>query len=160
MGATQFLSLTPVTQAATIVNMSRNSHFGDAFGMSRQEASKIHAEALAGHVWDKVMEPFGGEGGYRTAVQSEAYDRMRESGYGAEHIKIDNDRDGDSYVEHSSGPYRARWYGGSYADIHHTSDPDSAIDTLHVGHESDPDKGSEIQRRLEQWHNDQAEYYR
>jgi hypothetical protein len=140
--------------------MSRNAHFGDAFGVSRHEASEMHTHALAGHIWDKVMEPFGGEGGFRTSVQSEAYDRIRQSGYGAEHISIDNDRDGDSYVEHSSGPYRARWYGGTYADIHHSSDPGSAIDTLNIGHEAHPEKGTDLQKRLDDWHQDQAQHYR
>lgn len=140
--------------------MSRNGNFGEAFGISRQEEARMHGEALGAHIWDKVMEPFGGESGFKNAIHSETYDRIRESGYGAEHIKMDADDDGAPYVEHKSGPYRARWYGGTYADIHHISDPDSAIDTLHVGHEAHPDKGTDIQSRLHEWHQDQSQYYR
>lgn len=140
--------------------MSRNGNFGEAFGISRQEEARIHGQALGAHIWDKMMEPFGGESGFRTGIQSEAYDRMRQSGYGAEHIKIDANRDGDSYVEHKSGPYRARWYGGLYADIHHSSQPEHAIDALNVGHEAHPDKGTDIQSRLDEWHRDQSQYYR
>lgn len=138
--------------------MSRNGNFGEAFGISRQEEARIHGEALGAHIWDKMMEPFGGESGFKNALNSETYDRIRESGYGAEHIKFDEDN--SPYVEHKSGPYRARWHGGTYADIHHASDPESAIDTLHVGHEAHPDKGSDIQSRLDEWHRDQSQYYR
>lgn len=140
--------------------MSRNSNFGEAFGISRHEEARMHGEALGAHIWDKVMEPFGGEGGYRKAIQSESYDRIRQSGYGAEHIKMDAHDDHSPYVEHRSGPYRARWYGGTYADIHHVKQPDHAIEALHVGHEAHPDKGNDIQSRLDEWHRDQSQYYR
>lgn len=140
--------------------MSRNQNFGEAFGISRHEEARMHGEALGAHIWDKVMEPFGGESGFKNALHSETYDRIRQSGYGAEHIKMDGRDDGAPYVEHKSGPYRARWYGGTYADIHHTSDPESAIDTLHVGHEAHPDKGTDIQSRLHEWHQEQSQYYR
>lgn len=141
--------------------MSRNANFGESFGMSRQEQAQIQGQALGAHIWDKMMEHWGGESGFKNAIHSESYDRIRESGYGPEHIKFDHEKDdGAPFVEHRSGPYRARWYGGTYADVHHTSDPDSAIEALNVGHEAHPDKGTDIQQRLEEWHRDQSEYYR
>ena len=140
--------------------MGRNAHFSEGFGLSRHEMAEIQGRAIGAHIWDKVMEPFGGESGFKNAIHSDAYDRIRESGYGAEHIRMDHEDDGAPFVEHKSGPYRARWYGGTYADIHHSSDPGSAIDTMHVGHEAHPDKGSDIQGRLEEWHRDQSQYYR
>lgn len=141
-------------------DMSRNESFGEGFGVSRQEESEMAGRALGAHLWDQIMTPFGGEGGYRTAVHSEAYDRMRQSGYDVEKIQINNDGDGESFVEHQSGPYRARWFGGTYADIHHASDPGTAIDTLNVGHEAHPDKGTDIQNSLDTWHNETSQYYR
>ena len=140
--------------------MSRNQNFGEGGGLSRQEQSEIQGRALGAHIWDKVMEPFGGESGFKNAIHSETYDRIRQSGYGAEHIKMDRADDHAPYVEHSSGPYRARWYGGTYADIHHVSDPGTAIDTLNVGHEAHPDKGTDLQSRLHEWHQEQSQYYR
>jgi hypothetical protein len=140
-------------------NMGRGDNFGEGFGVSRQEEVEMSGRALGAHVWDQIMTPFGGEGGYRKAVQSEAYDRMRESGYGAEHIKIDNDGEGSAYVEHQSGPYRARWFGGTYADIHHVSDPGAAIDTLNIGHQAHPDKGTELQKSLDSWHEEVGKHY-
>ena len=138
--------------------MSRNAHFGDAFGMSRQESNEIQGRALGGHIWDKMMQSWGGESGFKNALHSSAYDRIRQSGYGAEHIKFDHQDDGAPYVEHAAGPYRARWHGGTYADIHHVSDPGTAIDTLHVGHEAGPDK--DIQGQLHAWHREVSEHYR
>jgi len=141
--------------------MSRNQNFGEAFGISRHEEARMHGEALGAHIWDTIMEPWGGESGFKNAIHSESYDRIRESGYGPEHIKFDHEKDdGAPYVEHHSGPYRARWYGGTYADIHHTSEPDSAIDALNVGSKAHPDKGSDLQSGLETWHKEQSQYYR
>ena len=140
--------------------MSRNQNFGEAIGLSRHEQSEIQGRALGAHMWGKLMEPFGGESGFKNAIHSETYDRIRQSGYGAEHIKMDAGDDHAPYVEHRSGPYRARWYGGTYADIHHVSDPETAIDTLNVGHEAHPDKGNDLQSRLHEWHQDQSQYYR
>lgn len=138
--------------------MSRNAHFGESFGMSRQEQDRISGQALGAHIWDKVMEPWGGESGFKNALHSDAYDRIRQSGYDTEHIKFDEHDDGAPYVEHSVGPYRARWHGGTYADIHHVSDPESAVDTLNVGHESSPDK--DIPSQLQTWHDEVARHYR
>lgn len=138
----------------------RNQQFADAFGISRDEQAQIHGKALGGHLWDGMMKTWGGESGFRNAIRSESYDRIRESGYGAEHIKFDPEDHDAPYVEHKSGPYRARWFGGTYADIHHRTQPDEAIDTLNVGHEAHPDKGSDIQSSLEDWHKEQSHHYR
>lgn len=135
--------------------MSRNQEFGESFGLSRQEQSEMAGRALGGHIFDAVNSAMGD---YRTAVRSAAYDRMRLSGYGPEDIKS-HETDGE-YVEHRSGPYRARWFGGDYADIHHRTDPGQAIDTLNVGPEPHPDKGSQIQSALEDWHRQVRETYR
>jgi hypothetical protein len=141
-------------------DMDRGKSFGEGFGVSRQEESDMSGRALGAHMWDQIMTPFGGERGYRTAVHSDAYDRMRQSGYDAEHIKMGDEDDGGSYVEHQSGPYRARWFGGTYADIHHVSDPGSAIDTLNVGHDAHPDKGTDLQKSLDSWHEEVGKHYR
>jgi hypothetical protein len=135
--------------------MSRNKEFGESFGISRQEQNQMHADALGAHLFSGIE---GALGSYKASVESAAYDRMRESGYDAEAIKI-HPVDG-SYVEHSSGPYRARWHGGDYADISHRTAPEQAIDTLHVGTEAHPDKGSQIQSSLEDWHKNVSQYYR
>jgi hypothetical protein len=113
--------------------MSRSHEFGEGVGLSRREQDEIQGRAIGSHIWDSMERAFGD---YATAVRSDAYDRMRESGYGTDDIKMDSDE--GPYVEHRSGPYRARWHGGTYADIHHSSEPGHAIDTMHVGHEAPP----------------------
>lgn len=140
--------------------MSRHQDFSDGIGLSRHEQADIAGKALGGHLWDSMMEPFGGESGFRNSLHSENYDKFRESGYDIESIKFNKDDNNAPYVEHSSGPYRAKWHGGTYADIHHVSDPSTAIDTLNVGHKGEPGKGSDLQSRLENWHNETAQYYR
>lgn len=138
----------------------RNQHFTEAIGLSRHEQAEIQGRAMGAHLWDGLMSHWGGESGFKNAIHSESYDRIRQSGYGPEHIKMDPEDDGAPYVEHKSGPYRARWYGGTYADIHHVSSPGEAIDTLNVGHEAHPDKGSNLQSSLDEWHRDMSHYYR
>lgn len=141
--------------------MSRTNEFSEDFGLSRHEQADIAAKARAGHIWDTVLNAFGHtEESYRTSMKSETYDRIRQSGYDTEAIKFDKNDENRPYVEHSSGPYRARWYGGTYADIHHTSDPGTAIDTINVGSKAHPDKGSSLQSSLDTWHAETSKYYR
>jgi hypothetical protein len=135
--------------------MSRNAEFGESFGMSRQEQDRISGDALGAHVMQGIQ---GALGSYRSTMESAAYDRMRQSGYDSEAIRM-HPEDGP-YIEHRSGPYTARWHGGEYADITHRTAPDQTIHVLNVGMEAHPDKGAQIQSDLENWHRNVSEYYR
>ena len=135
--------------------MSRNAEFGESVGLSRKEEGQIASDALGGHLWAGIE---GAMGSYRSTMESAAYDRMRQSGYDSEAIKM-HPEDGP-YIDHRSGPYTARWHGGEYADITHRTAPGQAIDALNVGTGAHPDKGSQIQSGLEEWHKNVSAGYR
>lgn len=100
---------------------------------------KERGEAMGQIMWNMMEEAAGGKGSIRRGMVNEAWDTASQGGWEG-HEFINDPDDPDEYPSVKI-PLRGGYFGkyqpgtGVYLDIHHESDPDSAIDALHV----DPD---------------------
>lgn len=133
-------------------------------GFSTEEANEALKNGIRGDFWNNegnraAESLFSGVegvlGSYKSSVQSEAYKRLRDSGYGPEDIKIDDED--SAYVTHHHGDWHGKWYGGDYMELFHNSRPDFAADVLHVGAVGHPEKRVKNQSDLESWVNDSGQ---
>lgn len=107
-------------------------------------------EAMGQIIWNMMEEAAGGKGSIRRGMVEEAWNVASQGGWEGHEFLNDPD-DPDEYPSVKI-PLRGGYFGkyqpgtGIYLDIHHESDPDNAVDTLHI----DPDyrnNPSEVLRR-------------
>lgn len=113
-------------------------NLGDQFE-NFKPTPKERGEALGSILWNMMESAAGGKGSMRRGMVREAWDVASKGGWEGHEFISDPD-DPDAYPSVKI-PLRGGYFGkyqpgtGVYLDIHHESEPDSAIETLHVNPE-------------------------